>query len=120
MKITEEQLAALLKKMELEEPSMSFTRNLMDQIDLEIAPVSLKTKVDRRVIIAITTVFILAMGFVCSYALINNNITYTLPRLDLNLQIDTLLSSTLLKAFLFIDLILGLLYFDSLLRRKKA
>jgi hypothetical protein len=120
MKITDEQLAALLKEMELEEPSMSFTRNLMDQIDLEIAPVSLKTKVDRRVIIAITTVFILAMGFVCSYALINNNITYTLPRLDLNLQIDTLLSSTLLKASLFIDLILGLLYFDSLLRRKKA
>jgi len=33
MKITDEELAALLEEMEMEEPSMSFTRNLMDQIN---------------------------------------------------------------------------------------
>lgn len=120
MKITDEQLAALLKEMEMEEPSMSFTRNLMDQIDLEIAPVSLKTKVDRRVIIGLSTVFILAMGMVCIYALRNANISYSLPQLDFDLKIDALLSSTVLKAFLFIDLVIGLLYFDSLLRKKKV
>ena len=30
---------------EFEEPSMSFTRNVMEQVKLELAPVALKTKV---------------------------------------------------------------------------
>jgi magnesium-transporting ATPase (P-type) len=120
MKITDEKLVELLKGMELEEPSMSFTRNIMDQVDQEIAPISLKTKVDRRIIIAISTVFMLGLILTITYAIINSGMNYELPKLNLDMNINKELSSMMLKAFLFIDLIIALLYLDSFLRRKKA
>jgi len=120
MKITDEKLAALLKDMEMEEPSMSFTRNVMDQIDLEIPPVALSTKVDHRIIIGISSVFILGIMVVLGYALMESSLSYTLPKIDLQINIDQAIASNVLKVFLFVDLVIGLLYFDRLLRTKKV
>jgi hypothetical protein len=120
MKITDEKLAALLKDMEMEEPSMSFTRNVMDQIDLEIPPVALSTKVDQRIIIGIASVFILAIMVVFGYALMESTFTYTLPRIDLQIDLNETAKSNILKAFLFVDLVIALLYFDRLLRTKRV
>jgi len=48
----------------------------------------------------------------------NTEINYTLPKLELNL--DTMVSRNLLTGFLFVDLIIALLYFDRVIRMKKA
>lgn len=118
MKITEEKLAELLSGMELEEPSMSFKRNVMNRVELAQAPIALKTKVDRKVVFGLAFVFIVALAFVFTYALSNTEINYTLPKLELNL--DTMVSRNLLTGFLFVDLIIALLYFDRVIRMKKA
>ncbi|TDQ09615.1 hypothetical protein [Pedobacter metabolipauper] len=122
MKITDDELTQLLKGMELEEPSMSFTRNIMEQVKLEIPPVSLKTKVDYKVIYGIAAVFLTAIIGIFIYALANADFNYALPKMDLqvNIQTEKILTSTALKAFLFVDLVIALIYLDSFLRRKKT
>lgn len=111
--------------LDLEEPSMSFTRNVMDQVKLEIAPVSLKTKVDTRIIYGIAAFFILAIVSILGYVL--SNTTFTLPDMKFNMgfqmeQIDfgKYVSPTFIKIFLFVDLLLALVFLDSYLRRKRA
>ena len=47
--------------LEIDEPSMSFTRNVMTKVEKEIAPVALKTKVDSRIVYAIGGFFALAL-----------------------------------------------------------
>jgi hypothetical protein len=120
MKITDDKLTELLEGMSLEEPSMSFTRNVMDQVNLEIPPVSIKTKVDRRIIIGLASTFIISMVLVVSYAILNSTLTFELPQLKMETNFDKDVSSMIVKVFLFVDLVIGLLYFDSFLRRKKA
>ncbi|RZK48418.1 MAG: hypothetical protein EOO87_20570, partial [Pedobacter sp.] len=48
-------------EMELDEPSMSFTRNVMENVALEPAPVSLKTRVDTRIIFSIGAFFVISI-----------------------------------------------------------
>jgi len=111
--------------LELEEPSMSFTRNVMEQVKLEIAPVSLKTKVDKRIIYSISAFFICAMLGIVGYIIANSNFTFQ------SFKFGSLLSSgqldfskyvtpTFIKVFLFVDLLLAFAYLDSFLRRKRA
>jgi hypothetical protein len=120
MKITDEKLMELLGEMEVEEPSMSFTRNVMHQIDLEIPPVSLKTKVDGRIITGLAFTFISAMIFIVTYAVIESHLVYELPEFKLHMNLDKGVLTTLIYVFLFLDLVIVLLYFDRLLRNKRA
>lgn len=122
MELNDEELTRLLKGMELEEPSMSFTRNVMEQVKLERAPVSLKTRVDNRIIYGIAAIFGAFIVSVLIYAIANTSTTYKLPevKLDLSSAVNKTLTPGFLMAFLFIDVIIALIYFDSILRRKKA
>ncbi|WP_316750227.1 hypothetical protein [Pedobacter gandavensis] len=111
--------------MGLEEPSMSFTRNVMEQVKLETAPVSLKTKVDTRIIYGISTFFICAMLGIIGYVLANSNFNFEgfksvnfLP--TGTLDFSKMINPTFIKAFLFVDLLLALAYLDRFLRRKRA
>lgn len=111
--------------MDLEEPSMSFTRNVMEQVKLEIAPVSLKTKVDKRIIYSISAFFICAMLGIMGYVVANSNFsfegfksTHFLSTGALNFS--KMISPTFIKIFLFVDLLLALAYLDGFLRRKRA
>jgi hypothetical protein len=111
----------LLTAEQLEEPSMSFTRNVMEQVQLEIAPVSLKTKVDNKIICAIGGSFLLSFLAIFIYALVNStgsSIEFTLPALQFNIHISQYVTPLAVKIFLFVDLVLALMYFDRLLRRK--
>ncbi|WP_316779803.1 hypothetical protein [Pedobacter antarcticus] len=114
-----------LQQMELEEPSMSFTRNVMEKVKLEPAPVSLKTRVDRRIIMIIGGFFVLMITAVVIYAIALTKpdtqtsgfqIAYTVPDFSL---LNKVQSPGLLRAFLFADLLLGLVYLDRLIRRKR-
>jgi len=109
-------------KIELDEPSMSFTRNVMESISLAPAPVALKTKVNIRIIYGIGGFFILSLVTLLGYALFN--IDFTTTDFDLKLNADfnweKYISPTVLYSFLFADLVIGLVFVDYLLRKKMA
>lgn len=107
-----------LGNIDLDEPSMAFTRNVMDKVALEVAPASLKTKTDKRIIYCISAFFIFSLGALLAYAVYNAKIE--LPKYDFRFSSKALFSSNFITGFLFADLVLGLVYLDYLLRRKSV
>lgn len=110
-----------LDKLELDEPSMSFTRNVMEQVKLEPKPVVLKTKVDQRIIAFIGGFFVLSILAILVVAVANSKISFNVnwPKFDWAADTSKLLNPTFLKAFLLFDVVLALIYADSLLRKKR-
>lgn len=107
-------------EMELDEPSMSFTRNVMENVALEPAPVSLKTRVDTRIIFSIGAFFAISILGLLGYILYNS--TFTMPNFgkyftaDFNL--DKYITPTAIYVFIGLDIIIGLIFMDYVLRRK--
>jgi len=117
------ELHELMAATELEEPSMSFTRNIMDKVALEIPPVSLKTKVDTRIIYSLAAIFILAIMFVFGYAIANSTFTFRdvmASSFEFTINLKPIVNPLTLQTFLFIDIILALLYLDRLYRSKNV
>lgn len=111
-----------LKTIDLDEPSMAFNRKVMDLVNLETAPIALKTKVDQRIIYGIAAFFILGIFSILIYALSQTHFrasgtTLNLPAFDL--QVSSYVTPTFIRIFLFADLLLGFIYLDSFLRKKK-
>jgi len=105
---------------EVDEPSMSFTRNVMEQVQREIAPVKLKTKVDHRVVYAIGGFFAFTLVSILVYAFATAAPDFTMKKMstfNLENKFDSLLDPTVISAFLFLNAILLLIYLDSYLRR---
>jgi hypothetical protein len=114
-----------MNELELEEPSMSFTRNVMEQVKLEIAPVSMKTKVDTRIIYSIAAFFICFILAILGYILSNSTFDFTDIKFNMGFQMEHIdfgkyVTPTSIKIFLFIDLLLALAFVDSYLRRRRA
>jgi len=105
-----------LRELALDEPPMAFNRKVMDLVALEVAPVSLKTRVDQRIITGIAIFFIVMIAAVIGYAF--SQADYTLPKMTFSFSFDSHLTPLLIKGFLFADALLGLLYLDALLRKK--
>lgn len=110
-------IADNLREMETDEPSMSFTRNVMEKVQTEIAPVVLKTNIDKRVIYSISGLFIASilalLGYVFMHASVDlqsDNSWFRMP------EIKAFKSGPFLTAFLMADIILALVYLDSVLR----
>ncbi|WP_432710088.1 anti-sigma factor family protein [Pedobacter sp.] len=117
----------LLQQTELEEPSMSFTRNLMAQVALEPQPIALHTKVDQRIIYGIAAMFLFIIVGLLFYALSNSNISMsmeeiTVPNLQVNIDMNfsNLMNPIALKVFFCVDILLALIYFDRLLRSRTS
>ncbi|RZJ82262.1 MAG: hypothetical protein EOO47_01240 [Flavobacterium sp.] len=112
---------AQLNSLDFEEPSMSFTRNVMEQVNLELKPVALKTKVDTRIIYGIASFFIVSILAIFSYAIYTSDANFSLnmPKMDFSLKTDKLFNPYVLQAFLFVDVVLLLLYLDGVLRKSK-
>jgi anti-sigma factor RsiW len=108
-----------LNQIDTDEPSMAFNRKILDLIGNERAPVSLKTKVDQRIIYLIGGIFIFMMAAILIYAVSQTDFTFSGME-SLNLNFTAYLNPVVIKVFLFTDLLLGFLYFDSFLRRKKS
>ncbi|MBC6110079.1 anti-sigma factor family protein [Pedobacter fastidiosus] len=104
--------------LELEEPSMSFTRNVMEDVALLPAPISLKTKVDTRIIYGIGGFFVLSILAILGF--IAYNTKFTMPSFNFDLAFDTskIITPTTINIFLFVDLIIGLVFIDYFLRKK--
>ncbi|WP_316807533.1 hypothetical protein [Pedobacter agri] len=107
-------------KMELDEPSMSFTRNVMEGIALAPAPVTMKTKVNTNIIYGIGAFFVISILAIFSYALFNADIKFSDLnfKINANFNLNKFITPTMLYSFLFADLVLGLVFLDYLLRKK--
>lgn len=107
-------------KIELDEPSMSFTRNVMESISVAPAPVALKTKVNTSIIYGIGGFFVFSLVALFGYALFNLDFKTTDFDLQLNADFnwEKYISPTVLYSFLFADLVIGLVFVDYLLRKK--
>jgi anti-sigma factor RsiW len=106
-----------LDQVSTDEPSMSFNRKVMDLVSLEKPPVSLQTKTDKRIIFGIASFFLLAIVAILTYAAAK--IELTASTTGLNINFSCYITPTLIRTFVFVDLILLMLYADSLLRRKR-
>ncbi|MFI5451552.1 hypothetical protein ACHMWN_05285 [Pedobacter sp. UC225_61] len=108
-----------LNKLDFEEPSMSFTRNVMDKVNLELKPVALKTKIDNRIIYSIGTFFALSIIGLFMYAVAKSNATFEFKMPTLNFDVSKHINATTIQIFLLVDVALGLLYLDGFLRKRK-
>jgi len=101
---------------------MSFSRNVMDAVALEIAPKKLSTRVNNNIIYGIAAFFILSLAAIFVYVLANSTYpaqsAFKLPEASFSFNMREMLSPLSMKIFLMVDLALALLYMDRLLRRK--
>ncbi|MFD0940405.1 hypothetical protein [Pedobacter boryungensis] len=109
-----------LNTLDFEEPSMSFTRNVMEKVNLELKPVALKTKIDNRIIYSIGAFFFLSILGLFIYAVVKSNVTFDFKMPALNFDIAKHINATTIQIFIFVDVALGLLYLDSFLRKRKG
>lgn len=107
---------------ELDEPSMSFSRKVMDQVQQEIAPVALKTKVNRTIIYGIAALFILSILSIFLYAAATYKLkTPGLPAsFNFSVDLQPIMNPAFIKAFLLVDLIIALVWLDGLLRSRRS
>lgn len=119
-------LNAEFSNIELDEPPMAFTFNVMEQIRAEQALKPLKATIDQRIIKGIAAFFIVTISAIILYALFSvnwsmSNIEWKLPNFEMpQIQVSGLLNSGVIKAFLFFDAVLCLYLADYLLRRKRT
>jgi hypothetical protein len=110
-------------KIELDEPPMAFTYNVMETIRAEHALQPLKAGINKRVIKGISGFFIVSIVVLVIYML---SVVHLSPvNISVGLSdsvklpdMKNLISKPVLEGFLFFDLVLGLFIFDNYLRKK--
>jgi anti-sigma factor RsiW len=121
------QLNSEFAAMEMDEPSMAFTYNVMETIRAEQARQPLKAAIDKRIIWGISAFFVLTLAALLIYALATANWSsgggFKMPD-QLNVtqlkvtHISSYFTGPVVKGFLFFDVVMGLFLLDSYLRRK--
>jgi anti-sigma factor RsiW len=114
--------------MELDEPPMAFTYNVMETIRTENAMKPLKAAIDKRIIWGISIFFAFTILALLVFAFANTNISgINVSVADIKLPASIKLPSThtifngpFIKWFLIFDVVLALFLTDSYLRRKKT
>jgi ABC-type glycerol-3-phosphate transport system permease component len=101
----------------IDEPSMSFTRNVMDAIEHVPKPLPLKTKVSNTIIYAIAGVFAVSLVSLLAYAFASADFAgggdnFSLANFD-----KFFMNETSLYVFLLMDAGLLLLFLDRFLRK---
>jgi len=112
---------------ELDEPSMAFTYNVIESIRAEQAQVPLKAAINKRIIMGIAIFFVLTLTGFLVYAFTKVDfasmgtvgIAIKVPANLKVPEVSTHFSKLLVEGFMFFDLVLGLFLFDAYLRRKK-
>jgi hypothetical protein len=109
--------------MELDEPSMAFTYNVMENIRNENALVPLKAAINKRIIIGISVFFLVTV--MATLAIVFFNFDWGAKTLDVNLTLNVKIpaishsnTKNIIQAFVFFDVVLGLYLLDAYLRRK--
>jgi len=110
--------------LELDEPPMAFTYNVMEQIRTQEASVPLKAAINKRIIWGIAGFFILTILAVLVVALRDVNWSSSTTTTALNVpaqlnvtKVNSFFSGPWMKGFLFFDIVLGLFLLDGYLRK---
>jgi len=112
-------------EMELDEPSMAFTYNVMEDIRAEHASQPLKAAINPRIIKGIAGFFILTILFFVIYMLSSvhvstANVSVHVPDAVKLPDLTGFFNIRLLEGFIFFDVVLGLFLFDAWLRRRSG
>ena len=129
IRIKYQELLALNKEfatIELDEPPMAFTYNVIEAIRTEQAQVPLKARVNKRIIMGIALFFVITISVFLVYTLAHFDLPPAgIPNLAAKLpadfkmpEVNTHISKSVVQGFMFFDLVLGLFLFDNWLRRK--
>lgn len=117
------QLNNEFKAIELDEPPMAFTYNVMEQIRTEEARVPLKAAINKKIIWGIAGFFVLSILALLIFAIsevkwTSGASTFSLPAQVNVPQLKRYFTGSWLQGFLFFDVVLGLFLFDAYLRRR--
>jgi hypothetical protein len=119
----------LLTETELEQPSMRFTKNVMDGIAGMQPKAATSTYINKNIIRSIAAFFIISISALLVYSITQINwtadaSTTLLPDLkDVSLpqwNVSKLFTGTTLNIMLMVTIVLSLMLFDGFLRRKKS
>ncbi|RKR80808.1 hypothetical protein BDD43_0943 [Mucilaginibacter gracilis] len=111
------------KAIDLDEPSMAFTYNVMEAIRTEAALKPLKSAVNKHIIWAIGAFFAVSICalLVLMLASINwqqtGHVAINLPQFKMP-PIQQYMSNNIMRGFLLFDMVLGLYVLDTYLRKK--
>jgi len=116
------QLNAEFSAIELDEPPMAFTYNVMETIRTENAQQPLKAAINKRITRGIGLFFVLTISAILIYILANMHWSAAGPEIHVPASalsdLKSLVKGPAMMAFLFFDVILGLYMLDSYLRKK--
>jgi len=109
--------------MELDEPPMAFTYNVMETIRTEYAQKPLKAAINKRIIRGISIFFVLTIVCLLVFTLANislpaGSVPISVPSGLKMPDIGRYITKPVIEGFLFFDLVLSLYLFDTYLRRK--
>ncbi|MEO3402704.1 hypothetical protein AAFN85_02310 [Mucilaginibacter sp. CAU 1740] len=121
-------LNAEFATMELDEPPMAFSYNVLEAIRYEKMLAPLKATINKKIILGIAAFFVLSivalLAVVCSSVQVSGNslieISIKLPDNLKVLATTSMFNKTFMQGFFVFDVILALFLTDSYLRRKKA
>ncbi len=109
--------------MELDEPSMAFTYNVIEGIRAEYAQKPLKATINKRIIMGITIFFVLTLIVLLAFTL--SNIQLPATSIPANVissvkipDFGKYVTKPVIEGFVFFDVLLALFLFDTFLRRK--
>ena len=116
----------LLKQTELEEPSLRFTRNVMEGIArVQIAPAT-KNYINKKIINALGAFFVtMVIGFLIygfaqvDWSAASSNNTTIMPVDFGKLDFSKFFNNTYVNVFMMINIVLGLMLLDRYLTKKK-
>lgn len=116
--------ADISSNLELEQPAMRFTQNVMDAVAAQqIAPAT-KKYINKSLIRGIAAFFITMLASIFGYALATSH-GHTgpgmLPKIDFgNLNYTHYINSSTMKVFISVNIVIGLVFLDTMLRRKRT
>lgn len=108
---------------ELDEPSMSFTRNVMEKLQMEPVPGLVRSLIDKRIIYGIAAFFLITitglLGLLFYQIDWSQYVTSGMPNYQIpEIDISKYLNTNLIYVFFFADIIAGLYLFDGFLRKR--
>jgi hypothetical protein len=118
-----------MSSQELEEPSMRFTKNVMDEISrYQVAPAT-KTYINKNIIRSIGAFFLLMIGSLLIYCLAQfkwYGTTSSKPTSQFTINMDMekfnigkVFNSSYLNILILVTVVIGLMFLDVFLHRKK-
>ncbi len=114
---------SLAKNLELEHPPLRFTQNVMDAVAKEHVAPATKQYINKSIIRGIAAIFFLMLATIFGYALtsLTGHVSPTVSKFNFNLpDVSNLFSNTMFHLVMAVNVVIGLVLLDTILRRKRT